>query len=117
MVLQIPAGWKVRFYIHAKSPEIVAKEAEALGYLLPITFRPKWGSVELVRAAVELVRTCLRDDNVQYMVLASESCLPLKPLTQVCGVFLVYNILYLLLMFIIFFAVSSLVAVYQGIGG
>lgn len=112
MVLQIPAGWKVRFYIHAKSPEIVAKDAEALGYLLPITFRPKWGSVELVRAALELVRTCLRDENVQYMVLASESCLPLKPLTQVCVCvcfFLVYNKYILSFANVkFFFAVSSL---------
>jgi hypothetical protein len=104
---QVPPGWRVRFWVHAKSPEIIRREAEdasagpapssdapCSGHdpasqrwvrdrMLPVTFRPTWGSVELVRAALELVRTALEDSSVQFLALASESCLPMQPLAQV----------------------------------
>jgi hypothetical protein len=102
---QVPDGWSVRFLAHAKAPEVVIDEARsgdhpppatspATGHdadsqawlasrLLPMSFRPTWGSVELVQAALELVRTAVSHDDVQYLALASESCLPVAPLSEV----------------------------------
>ena len=52
--------------------------------LLPVSYRPEWGSVELVRAALELVRVAVTDDaSVQWLVLASESCLPVTTVAEV----------------------------------
>lgn len=54
--------------------------------MLPHSFRPEWGSVELVRAELALLSAAIEDADVQWTVLASESCLPVRPLKQVCGV-------------------------------
>jgi hypothetical protein len=120
---QVPHGWSVRFWVHAKEPELIRTEAgfvaEDAGVsddetspsladamdpwaplaacchhvavqrwvahrLLPVTFRPKRGSIELVLAALELLKQAIADDpTVEWLILASESCLPVVSLSEV----------------------------------
>jgi hypothetical protein len=84
---QAPPGWAVRFLIHAKDRRAVLEDhtqpAWVHASLLPVSFRPEWGSIELVRAALELVHVALEDASVQWLALASESCVPVVPLDTV----------------------------------
>jgi hypothetical protein len=62
------------------SPE----KAWMLENLLPVSFRPEWGSVELVRAAVALLQAAFdKEPSALRFVLASESCLPILPVAKV----------------------------------
>jgi hypothetical protein len=73
----------VRFFVHAKNRDAVLRHAPAWvrDCLLPVSFAPEWGSVELVRAALALIAAALAaDDAVQWLLLASESCLPVTSL-------------------------------------
>lgn len=89
--LQCPAGYRVRFWIHAKHPEALIASAttdDDAAWLrervLPFSHKPEWGSVELVRAALDLLQTSYdADDSIQWFVLASESCLPVRPVNEV----------------------------------
>lgn len=87
MRAQAPPGWAVRFLIHAKDRRAVLADRTQPPWvhasLLPVSFRPEWGSVELVRAALELVHVALEDASVQWLTLASESCVPVVPLDTV----------------------------------
>ena len=78
------ATWRARFWVHAKHPERV-QSPWVRERLLPVSFRPEWGSVELVRASIELMRAALRDTSVARLVLASETCVPVVPFAQVCA--------------------------------
>jgi hypothetical protein len=100
---QVPPDWSVRFFVHVKHRRVVLDEADgrvqppraSCAYrsrgtqawvrdrMLPVSFEPEWGSVELVRAALELVSTALGDASVQWLLLASESCVPVVPLPKV----------------------------------
>ena len=76
---QIPDS---RVYFHCKAPEEVTSPwvrerliASPGGDI--ITYRPDWGSVELVRAMVALLRTALRDPaRHTHFCFLSESCIP-----------------------------------------
>lgn len=49
--------------------------------LLPTSFRPEWGSVEITRAEIELLKTAVdASSSTQRFLFASESCLPVLPL-------------------------------------
>ena len=76
------AGWTARFWVHAKYPAQVKSEW-VRQRLLPVSFVPEWGSVELVRAATALMDAALEDSTVQRLVLASESCVPVCRFAQV----------------------------------
>jgi hypothetical protein len=74
------AGVKVTVLIHAKHPQRVKSEWMRQ-HLLPESYKPTWGSIELVRAATYLVDECLKQDrSVGRMCFLSESCVPVKSL-------------------------------------
>lgn len=74
---------QVKVWIHAKFPDRVSS-AWVKARLVPTSFRPEWGSVEITRAELELLRVALDDEeaSIQRFLLASESCLPILPLDQ-----------------------------------
>jgi hypothetical protein len=74
----VPPEWRVVFHTHAKHPGRTA--GWVADTLIGASFAPEWGSVELVRAALALVATALANPDVQHLVLASESCVPVAPL-------------------------------------
>ncbi len=98
----------MRFWVHAKSRETVIHDASSAPFpcplalplaatarspqnqawvrdhMLHVSYRPTWGSVELVRAALALMQAAVaEDDTVQWLALASESCLPIVSLREV----------------------------------
>lgn len=91
LVSQCPEGWRVEFKIHAKHPEMIHALPDdddkkwLTDRLLPVSYRPEWGSVELVRAALALLQASFDEQPFsRWFLLASESCLPIQPLKQVC---------------------------------
>ena len=71
-------------HFHCKHPEHVQSEWVRENSIRTregdvMTYRPDWGSVELVRAMLHLVREGLKDENVQRLCFISESCLPVVP--------------------------------------
>jgi hypothetical protein len=73
---------EVKVWVHAKHPEKVSS-SWLRERLLPTSFRPAWGSVEITRAELELLRVAVEDPaGMQRFLFASESCLPLLPLDQ-----------------------------------
>ncbi len=90
LFVQCPPGWRVTFKIHAKSPETIKQgpdrpeKAWMAGNLLPDSFRPDWGSVELVRAALALLQASFSEEiAARRFILASESCLPVQSVANV----------------------------------
>jgi hypothetical protein len=74
------AGVHVSVRIHAKFPERVKSEWMKQ-HLLPDPFKPKWGSIELVRAATYLMDDILKKDrSVSRLCFASETCVPVRSL-------------------------------------
>lgn len=45
--------------------------------LTTVSHKPEWGSIELVRAALQLIEEALQVPDMQRFVLASESCIPI----------------------------------------
>lgn len=75
--------WGVEFLIHAKLPKRV-RSSWARSHLLPVSFSPQWGSVELVRAVLLLLKTSVeRNSAVQRVAIASESCVPVRSFAEV----------------------------------
>jgi hypothetical protein len=74
-------GVKVQFLVHAKFPDRVKSEW-VKQRLTKVSFAPEWGSIELVRAALQLVEEAVENPQVQRFVLASESCIPIVPLAD-----------------------------------
>lgn len=69
------------FWVHAKYPERVTSRW-VKQRLIKRSYRPSWGSVELMKAEVELLRCGVTDSTAQRFLFASESCLPFMPLDQ-----------------------------------
>jgi hypothetical protein len=73
---------EVKVWVHAKHPEKISS-SWVRKRLLPTSYRPAWGSVEITRAELELLRVAIEDPaGMQRFLFASESCLPLLPLDQ-----------------------------------
>ena len=69
------AEWEVRFFVHAKLPERI-KSPWLRSHLLPVSFRPEWASIELVKATLALIEAALGDERVERLALVSETCVP-----------------------------------------
>ena len=70
-----------RVLIHAKHPERVRSQW-VRRHLLPVSFRPEWGSIELVRAALALMQVAYAGEGegvpgCERFALVSESCIPI----------------------------------------
>jgi hypothetical protein len=75
---------RVRFLFHAKFPDRVTS-AWIRKHLVDFTFRPQWGSVEITKAMIGLVRQAITEDPTRQIgkfAFASESCLPCRPLEE-----------------------------------
>ncbi len=77
-------------YFHCKKPEAIESQwvrerliASPGGDI--ITYRPDWGSVELVRAMLALLRTALREESNRRFCFLSESCIPAVPPGEAAG--------------------------------
>jgi hypothetical protein len=70
---------QVDVYIHAKFPRRVASPW-VRSRLIGRSFRPEWGSVDIVRAELELLAVALQSSpGAGRFAFASESCLPVVP--------------------------------------
>ena len=49
---------------------------------LPITHRPNWNDVRIVRAILSLLEAALSDDNTTHILLCTESCIPVATLVE-----------------------------------
>jgi Core-2/I-Branching enzyme len=72
---------EVRFWIHAKYPSQVQSEW-VQERLLPNSHRPKWGSIEITLAMIDLAKAAVADPEVGRLLYASETCIPLAPLQE-----------------------------------
>lgn len=71
---QIKVNVKVLF--HAKFPEKV-RSVWVKEHLLSVSFRPRWGSIEITKAMIKLLEEALKaDKSCSHFCFASESCLP-----------------------------------------
>lgn len=73
--------WEVQFFVHAKYPERITSPW-LRRQLLPVTFRPEWGSIQLVEAMEALIDAALGEPRTARLVLASESCVPVCSLQE-----------------------------------
>ena len=49
---------------------------------LPITHRPNWNDVRIVRAILSLLEAALSDDKTTHILLCTESCIPVATLIE-----------------------------------
>ena len=49
---------------------------------LPITHRPNWNDVRIVRAILSLLEAALSDDKTTHILLCTESCIPVATLVE-----------------------------------
>ena len=80
-------------YFHSKNPEKVTSEWVRRNLITSsngdiITYRPDWGSVELVRAMIALLRHALRDPDNQRFCFLSEACIPALPAAEAAALLL-----------------------------
>ena len=52
---------------------------------LPITHRPNWNDVRIVRAILSLLEAALSDDKTTHILLCTESCIPVATLVETAG--------------------------------
>jgi hypothetical protein len=73
---------RVRVFSHPKNPRELAG-----GFLEGTAIEPQiataWGDVSLVRATLALLHAALADSDLTHFALVSESCVPVRPLTEV----------------------------------
>ena len=50
---------------------------------LPITHRPNWNDVRIIRAILSLIEAALRDGRATHLLLCTESCIPVATLKEV----------------------------------
>lgn len=68
-------------YVHAKWPDqILAPQLR--DHLIEDHFETAWGEISLVRATLALIKEALQEPTNTHFILASESCIPIKPLSQ-----------------------------------
>lgn len=68
-------------YIHAKNPEGVQSEW-LKSKTLPITHRPDWNDVRIIRAMLSLLDAALKDVNTTHILFCTESCVPVVTLRE-----------------------------------
>ena len=56
--------------------------AEKSSKTLPITHRPNWNDVRIIRAMLSLLEVALRDDRTTHILFCTESCIPVVTLRE-----------------------------------
>ena len=69
-------------HVHAKEPDKVT-DPWVRSKLIPITHRPNWNDVRVVKAMLSLMEDALKDKRTTHIVFGTESCIPICPLDQV----------------------------------
>ena len=70
---------KIKIVIHSKRPlEIGLKD-----YVQIPTIETKWGDFSLVEATIALYKEAIKDETVEYCILLSGSCIPIKSFNHV----------------------------------
>jgi hypothetical protein len=68
-------------YIHAKKPEGIQSEW-LRSKTLPITHRPNWNDVRIIRAMLSLLDAALKDAKTTHVLFCTESCIPVVTLKE-----------------------------------
>jgi hypothetical protein len=68
-------------YIHAKNPENIQSEW-LRSKTLPITHRPSWNDVRIIRAMLSLLEAALCDERTTHILFCTESCIPVVTLKE-----------------------------------
>jgi hypothetical protein len=72
---------RIRVLSHPKSPERL--EGGFLeGSVIPQLHDTSWGTISLVKASLDLLRNAIEDESLTHFVLLSESCVPIRPLSE-----------------------------------
>ena len=68
-------------YIHAKNPEGIQSE-RLKSKTLPVSHRPNWNDVRIIRAMLSLLEAAIRDDKTTHILFCTESCVPVVTLKE-----------------------------------
>lgn len=69
-------------YVHAKNRERVRSEW-LRSKALPISHRPNWNDVRIVRAMLSLLEAALREERTTHVLFCTESCIPVATLKEI----------------------------------
>ena len=70
-------------YIHAKNPEHIQSQW-VKSKTIPITHRPNWNDVRIIRAILSLIEAALKkNEQTTHILLCTESCIPVATLKEV----------------------------------
>jgi hypothetical protein len=73
------AGIHAKVYAHSKHPEGLGADSFLRERQVSGRVPTEWGTISLVQATLAMIRAALEDPDVTHFVLASESCVPIKP--------------------------------------
>jgi len=76
------SGGGTRVFSHAKDPG-PAEAGFLAGSAIKERWTTEWGSISLVRAMMALLKSALADESLTHFVFLSESCVPLRPWSEV----------------------------------
>ena len=78
-------GGRARGWLYARNPGKVvsAFSGSILGQTRAFT---EWGHISLVKVMVSLIREALEDEDITHVAFASESCVPIRPVSDVVGI-------------------------------
>ncbi|KAL9178337.1 hypothetical protein ACHAXT_001765 [Thalassiosira profunda] len=76
-----PFAASAELYVHAKNPERVRSEW-VRSKTIPVSHRPNWNDVRIVRAILSLLEAALRDERTTHVLLCTESCVPVATLRE-----------------------------------
>ena len=77
-----PRGRTASLHVHAKHPDKLKAAQPWVGErTLEHSYVPEWNDVKVARAMLALLADALKDPTTQFMMLMTESCVPLLPFT------------------------------------
>ena len=68
-------------YVHAKKPEGIQSEW-LRSKTLPVTHRPDWNDVRIIRAMLSLLEAALKNAKTTHVIFCTESCIPVATLKE-----------------------------------
>lgn len=75
----VQAGQQARVLAHTKDVTLLAKESFLRDRQVPDKVETAWGELSIVHATLGLLRAALQDPGTTHFILASESCVPVRP--------------------------------------
>ena len=73
---------EIPVFLHAKHPDSVYSTFLQKARRVP-SIETRWGDISLVRASILLLKTALVETDATHFALLSESCVPIKPISEV----------------------------------